>query len=209
MGAPRERVQAAGAIADAARARRDPRNAAVPAAPRLSESLPDAELRKMLWPIEQRLGRARQELAKELGLDPPMHEHPTSEDSADAMARLRESGGEAHRKLDHVFEVAIAEARSSRSLQYLGWCLFRPKSWGAKIRGSAADAARKSKPTGPTPRDSRDTPAGSGSQPPSQPPGMVKHSPAELAEMLALAKSVAADPVHAADELEPEDPDVG
>lgn len=132
--------------------RADPRVSAgrVPPAPPLPASPPDSELRRMLWPIEQRIDRARQALAREFGLPPPLHEHPSETDSLDAMARLRESGAEPMRYFDHVLEVAVEEARDSNSLKYLGWCLFRSKAWGAKVRGSPADARGKSKSTGST-----------------------------------------------------------
>lgn len=135
--------------------------ARVPPAPPLSSIPSELELRKYLWPIEQRLTEAREDVARRLGLPKPLHEHPTPRDSLDAIARLRESGQDPWAYFERALAVAIAEAIESRSLDYLGWCIFREASWGMKIRKSSGKAPAptaappKFKPQAPVSGDDR------------------------------------------------------
>jgi hypothetical protein len=152
----------------------------VPPAPPLPDGPTDAELRRMLWPIEQAINRARVEVAKRLKLPEPRHEHPTPKDTTDAMARLRESRYEATARFEHVLAVAKADAIATNSIDYLGWCIFREQAWGAKIRKTIA----RPKHTAAPPRFS-------------EPPIQVELDAEEREALAELARNVAANPTGA------------
>lgn len=107
-----------------------------------ADALPDAELRQLVWGAEKRINAARRDVATAYGLDPGRHQHPTAQDTADAMARLRESGATAASDLDHVLAMAVADARKKRTLEHLGWCIFRANAWSAKMRATEQSVAK-------------------------------------------------------------------
>jgi hypothetical protein len=87
----------------------------------------------------ERLNARRAELADELGLDAPQHLPYDSEGRRELANRLRASGAQAERHLEHVFAMAEAEARASRSLRYFGGSMFGAKAWEAKLTRQPSD----------------------------------------------------------------------
>lgn len=90
----------------------------------------------------------RRELAMELGLPEPMHLHDQLGGRVDLADRLRDAGSEraAELELEHVFAVAIAEARAKRTLRWFGPAMFRPDAWGRMLTMDPTDMRASSRP---------------------------------------------------------------
>ncbi len=109
--------------------------------------LPDPELlarRALAQRWWNRMNELRANLAAELGITTPRNLHFHLPGFGALLDRVRESGEHAEADLEHVFAIAVAEARASKppSLQYLSGSMFEPRSWAFKLGMSEADAAK-------------------------------------------------------------------
>lgn len=103
------------------------------------------------------LNRLRREVAAELGLAGVRDLHVMDQGRRQLSMRLREcpSLAEAEESVAHVLAVISAEARASRTVQWLSGSAFEERSWRTAIAKTVADAARPRH--GPR-SDSRGTP---------------------------------------------------
>lgn len=109
----------------------------------------------------ERIGAARAELAAHLGVPAPLPLPTWSPATGgvaitDVLARIREEGAGAPAAVEHVITAVVAQARTSRDLEFVGTKAFTAGGWrharewipGAKPRaGHARSAARTEQPT--------------------------------------------------------------
>lgn len=100
------------------------------------------ERRRLIGVFVERVNRARIDLSAELGLSGVRPIALMGEGERALMQRLKESADPAA-DMDHVIEVAIAEARRPPcELRWLGWSLAEPKAWRTKLATTPAEARR-------------------------------------------------------------------
>lgn len=125
-------------------ARQDATTRAVAHVPAAGLVPPDpsvARRRALVDSMRERINAARREIAAELGLGPvqPMPLHG-GEKETQLRARIAEAGDLAEEEVEHVLEIAIAEARKKKTVQWLGWSLGR--NWTTLMQKTLADVER-------------------------------------------------------------------
>lgn len=121
---------------------------AVSAPKQIGDVTPDSELvarRAFATNAWNRMNRVREELAAEWGMEKPRHLHFHLPGYAQLLARLGEAGANAEGDFEHVFAMAVAEARATepRSLQYLSGTMFTKGAWEFKLGRQASDVDTK------------------------------------------------------------------
>ncbi len=98
------------------------------------------EARKRLW---QKLNETRQAIASELGVEArPLHFQDPGERELGCRLRESESVDVGEANAEHVLAIAAAEARTTKSVQWLTGAVFGDRSWRRALGMTVDDAKR-------------------------------------------------------------------
>lgn len=90
----------------------------------------------------QRLNAMRCEIAEANGWTDVAHLHPMDPGRSELAARILECGPDAEQRVEHVLQIAFAEARAKNTVEYLSGSMFRADSWAKKLAMRVEDAKR-------------------------------------------------------------------